>query len=278
MTSAGDTETARGRLGAALRGLRSAAGLRQVDVAAEAGITQAMLSRAERGDAILGADVIGRLARLYGADHAEAARLAEVGAEIEAARADERIVFQSGATVAMQRRWARLESETRHVRGYQPTMILGSLQTPAYAATVFGVTEDDPLVAQRLGRQQRLLAEPDRRWTLVQTEGSLRWHARSPQVMAEQMEHLIALSQATNLELGVVDWRTPVEVFSTTGFNLYDERAAVVGIKRAVALIEDSDRIAGYHDLFDQIRDAAMFGDEARAVLRRIADDYRALM
>jgi transcriptional regulator with XRE-family HTH domain len=275
--SANDDGTARGKLGTALRALRAAAGLRQVDAAADVGITQAMLSRAERGDAILTADVIVRLVRLYGADSTEAARLVDAGEEIEAARVDERIVFQSGATVAMQRRWARLEGEATHVRGYQPVMVIGVLQTAAYAASVFGTDENDPVVAQRMGRQQRLLAERGRRWTLVQSEGALRWQARSPQVMAEQVEHLIDLSRAPNVELGIVDWRTPVEVFPSTGFHLYDEDAAVVGIRNAVALVDDPRRLADYHSLFDAIVAVATFGDGARAALQRIADDYRAI-
>lgn len=277
MAEAGGDRAARVRLGAALRDLRTAAGLRQVDAAAKVEISQDKLSRAERGDAVLLPDQVAALVRLYDAEPAEADRIVAMGEEISAARADQRIVFQSGNTVDMQRRYARLEDEAAHVRGYQPVMVLGSMQTPAYAATVFGVDEDDPNVAQRLGRQDRIFAEPGRRWTLVQTEGSLRWQARSAQVMAEQVERLIEISHSPNVDLGIVDWRTPITVFPSTAFHLYDETAAVIGIRGAAAIIEDPARLRDYRELFEQICGLASFGDDARATLRRIADEYRAL-
>ena len=63
-------------------------------------------------------------------------------------------------------------------------------------------------------------------WTLIQTEGALRWQARSAAVMVEQVEYLIQLSTTPHVQLGVIDWRSPVEVFPHTAFHLYDEAAA----------------------------------------------------
>jgi hypothetical protein len=156
-------------------------------------------------------------------------------------------------------------------------LVIGALQTAAYAATVFGVGEDDPLVAQRQARQQRMLAEPGRRWTFLQTEGSLRWQARSAAVMQAQLRHLVDISLAPNVRLGVIDWRTPVEIFPNTAFHLYDAAAVVVGTRDGTAIMDDAVRVADYRGLFDELESLAATGDEARAVLLRIAGDYRAL-
>ncbi|MGH3998524.1 MAG: DUF5753 domain-containing protein, partial [Pseudonocardiaceae bacterium] len=163
------------------------------------------------------------------------------------------------------------------VRSYNPVMVLGSVQTPAYAATVFGTSEDDPLVRDRIARQREMLADQRRRWFLVQTEGSLRWQARSPGIMAEQLEYLIELSRAPNVDLGVIEWRTPVEIFQNTAFHLYDEAAVVIGTRDGTAIITDHTRLADYRGLFDELADLASFGDAGRHTLQRIADDYRSL-
>ncbi|MGH3918759.1 MAG: Scr1 family TA system antitoxin-like transcriptional regulator, partial [Pseudonocardiaceae bacterium] len=113
---------------------------------------------------------------------------------------------------------------------------------------------------------------------LVQTEGALRWQARSAGVMTEQMEHLIELSRAPNIDLGVIEWRTPVEVFQNTGFHLYDEAAVVVGTRDGTAIITDHARLADYRRVFDELAARASFGEAGRDTLQRIADDYRRLL
>ncbi|MGH3915356.1 MAG: Scr1 family TA system antitoxin-like transcriptional regulator, partial [Pseudonocardiaceae bacterium] len=92
------------------------------------------------------------------------------------------------------------------------------------------------------------------------------------------LEHLIGLSTTPHVELGVIDWRSPVEVFPHTAFHLYDEAAVVVGTRDGTAIINDSTRLADYHDLFDELTDLASFGDAARQILQRIAHDYRNLL
>jgi hypothetical protein len=44
------------------------------------------------------------------------------------------------------------------------------------------------------------------------------------------------------------------------------------------AIINDSAYLADYRGLFDELARLASFGDDARDVLRRIAEDYRGLL
>ena len=278
MRNAGDDSTDRGKLGRSLRVLRDAANLRQVDAAAQVGITQAKLSRFEQGRALLEPGQVDALLRLYQAPDAEREILVDLAQIVEDDYADERVVFQSGSTANLQRRFAELEDNASHVRAYQPVVVIGAMQTPAYAACVLGVDEDHPLVAQRIARQQRMLNDPGRRWTFVQTEGSLRWQARSAEVMAEQVEHLIEVSHAPNVDLGIVDWRTPVEIFPNTSFHIYDESAVVVGTRDGTSIMRGAKRLADYRGMFDEVARLASFGDDGRAALSRIADEYRSLI
>lgn len=283
MSSAADgtnQEPKRGASPRSLRELRKAAGFNQTEIVErvkralpDARFSQAALSRAEKGSGRLTPDVVRVLCKVYGVTGAERAALIQQAEDTQAGYVDARVVLQAGNTINLQQRFARLERSATEVRSYNPVMVIGSLQTAAYAGTVFDTNEDDPAVRGRLDRQHEMLADPRRRWILVQTEGALRWQARSARVMAEQIEHLIELSRAPNIDLGVIDWQTPVEVFQNTAFHLYDESAVVVG----TAIITDRARLADYRSLFDELAGLAAFEDAGRNVLRRIADDYRSL-
>lgn len=280
-----DTEQDGGKRPRSLRELRKAAGLNQVEVIErvkralpDARLSQPALSRAEQGTGRLASDIIRTLCRIYGVTGAERAALIQQARDAEAGYLDARVVLQAGNTMNLQQRFARLEHDAAEVRAFNPVMVLGILQTPAYAATVLGTSENDPLVIGRMTRQREMMADRRRHWTLIQTEGALRWQARSATVMAEQVEHLIQLSNTPHVELGVIDWRSPVEVFPHTAFHLYDEAAVVVGTRDGTAIINDTARLADYRGLFDELTSLASFNDDARDALRRIADDYRGLL
>ncbi len=95
--------------------------------------------------------------------------------------------------------------------------------------------------------------------------------------MAEQVEHLIDLSRAPNVDFRAIGWRTPVEVFQNTAFHLYDETAVVIGTRDGTAIIADRVRVTDYRSVFNELAGLASVGDASRDVLRRIADDYRRL-
>jgi hypothetical protein len=153
-------------------------------------------------------------------------------------------------------------------------MVLGVLQTGAYASAVFGTAEDDPLVAGRAARTERLLAEPGRRWVLVQTEGSLRWLVGSPRLMAAQVRHIREVAERPNVEFGLIRWRTAVDVFPATAFHLYDSATAVVGTSIGSAFIEDAASMRTYREQFDRLAQLAAFGDSAVEALHELAADY----
>lgn len=280
-----DTDQDHGAQARSLRGLRKASGLNQVEVTErvkqalpDARFSQPALSRAEQGTGRLAPEVIRVLCEIYGVTGTERAALIQQATDAEAGYVDARVVLQAGNTMNLQQRFARLERDAGQIRAFNPVMVLGVLQTPAYAATVLGTSQDDLLVAGRMARQQEMLTNRRRHWTLIQTEGALRWQARSATVMADQLQHLIQLSNTPHLELGVIDWHTPVEVFPHTAFHLYDEAAVVVGTRDGTAIINDTARLADYHGLFGELATLASFGDTARDILHRIAHDYRTLL
>lgn len=78
------------------------------------------------------------------------------------------------------------------------------------------------------------------------------------------MEHLIEFSHAPNVDFGVIEWQTPVEVFQNTAFHLYDETAVVLGTRGGTAIITDHARLADYHGLFDELAASRRSATRAR--------------
>lgn len=172
-------------------------------------------------------------------------------------------------------------TRSRAIRSYQPTLVLGVLQTPAYATVVF--TPDDDLseqeatasVAERMTRWE-LLAQPSRQWRLIQAEGALRWIVRSHDLMVEQLDRLIEASHLPNVELGVVPLDTVArDVAPKHGFHIYDHESVTFGTETGTALLSDPRRIANYEARFNELEQLAVFGDEARLLLGRLADECR---
>ena len=90
----------------------------------------------------------------------------------------------------MQARIGEAENQAARIRSFQPVMVVGLAQTPAYMRSVFasggGITgaDLDKSVAERITRQGIL--DSGRDISMIMTEGALRWQAVNPAVMTEQ--------------------------------------------------------------------------------------------
>lgn len=262
-------------LGRSLRAARVAAGIRQVDVTAKAKISQSRLSRIEQGNAVpTEADIVA-LGGLYRLDPAERDRLLALARDTLAGVHDTRLIVQRGATLAMQQKWRRLERESTLIRSFHPAVVLGVLQTAAYASAII----DDPkTVADRQARRDALLTRSSPRYVLIQTEGALRYRVRSAEVMVEQLDAIAEASDRPNVEFGLIPARQPAQVVPTCGFHLYDMRettTVVVGLEVAAATLTESADVAYFTGMFERLRRVAVWGDQARAELRRIGADTK---
>ena len=265
-------------LSATLRQQRKAAGLSGIEAAQRAGFSQPKISRFETGRQAPTPDEVATLARVYRMPSETRARLLELAEALRASTSRSRAVLSHGAH-HMQQRLARIEEASSTIRSFVPTMVTGLLQTSEYARAIGSRDMSghalDAFVAARLARQQIL--DTPRYIRAIITEGGLRWHVGSPTTMADQLDHLIDESHRRNLELGVIPWTQPVCSASLHCFTVYDSRAVTVGTETSTAVITDAADVRDYgqrHDLFAQY---AAYGDDARAELRRIADEYRRL-
>ena len=255
-------------LGPALTAARKNSGVTQMTVVASTGLSQARLSRIENDRALPTEDEVTQLARLYRLDPDDTGRLVGLARSAAEGIQDSRLVVQRGNTLALQQRWRALEADAKVVRSFQPALVVGGLQTAAYAAVAMREPVDSPAVVDRVKRQERI-QQSGRRLVAVHTEGALRRTIGSSAVMAEQLEHLVQLSSAPSVELGVIPDPAPADFIVGSGFHIYDDTTVAVGIEVASAVLVERDDIAHFRGLFDRLSRLAVFGDAARSELER---------
>jgi transcriptional regulator with XRE-family HTH domain len=272
----------RARLAAVLRAARHEAGLAGTVAGQRAGMSQSKVSKIERGFLLPSPDDVEALCRAYSvpdADRAALLALADGLREESLAR----VILARGAAET-QRRIGQLEGTATRVRSFQPLMVIGLLQTIGYMRCVFGIPDSRELSADEVAdavtareARQRTLGSPGKRFTLIMTEGALRWHAGSPAIMAEQVQAITGASRLEGVRIGIIPWTTPVTQFPRGGFHLFDDDAVVVATDVATATMTSPADIASYAEIFASLEEIASFGDEAREHLARIAADYQRL-
>ncbi|MFI6101648.1 helix-turn-helix domain-containing protein [Lentzea sp. NPDC051213] len=262
-----------------LRALRIESGLSGAEAARRAGLSQSKVSRAETGSFLPSEEEIVALCRVYGAPAEAVDDLIEMTRELRDETTSARVVLQRGGWW-MQQRIGKLESAASRILSYSTSTVIGLLQTKPYIEALFGeaLSEEDRdrTVAARLQRQE--LLDSPREFLCVMTEGVLRWNMGGAAVMVEQLDHLIVQSQRPNVRVGLIPWTTPAFVPAGNPFTMYDTRAVLLGTQTATALITDEDNVAEYTAHWAEIEPLVSWGDEARAIVERVAADYRTLL
>jgi hypothetical protein len=194
------------RLLAFVRGERT-----QMEAAALTGLSQAKISRAERGRFPLSAEEAALYAERLGATAEQRERLIELAAARSAEHVSGRVALVRVAA-AVQERIERYQRDATVIRAWQPNLVPGVLQTPEYTeALLAGDGEGDPGPAWWSARRARtaMLSEPGRSWHLLVSEAAVRWPLGSAETMRAQIEHLVAVSELPGVRLGVLDLATP---------------------------------------------------------------------
>lgn len=258
------------RLLAFVRGDRT-----QMEAAALSGLSQAKISRAERGRFPLSPDEAGQYAERLGATGEQRDRLVELATARSAEHVSGRVALVRVAA-AVQERIERHQREATVIRAWQPNLVPGVLQTPEYtAALLAGDGGGDPGPAWWTARRARtaMLTEPGRSWHLLVSEAALRWPLGSPATMRAQIEHLVAASELPTVRLGVLDLSTPKPFAPPAAFHMYD-RVVSVATEVGTSFLTDTPDVEHFDGLFTRLDYAAVHGDDARTLLARVAQQY----
>lgn len=265
-------------LSQALRRLRKDAGLSGTEAARRAAMTQSKISRAENGLFLPSVDEVKTLGAVYGAPAQACQDLIEMTRAAKSGTTPARVVLQRGGWW-MQERISRLEATADRIRTFTPAVVAGLLQIRTYIEALLGegLTEEERerTVQARLARQRVLVS--GRQFVLVMAEGALRWNMGGAAVMADQLDHLVEVSHRPNVLLGIIAWTTPARVPAVNGFTIYDSRAVLIGTQTATAIMTDQQNVQDYEAHWSELEPLVSWHDDARAVIARTADDYRAI-
>lgn len=273
----------RRRLGQELRRLRELKGMTAEEVAERLLVSQSKISRLENGRRSISQRDVRDLCGVY---------------EVE----DQRIVdsLMQMAKDSRQQGWWHafgdipysvyigLETDAESLRVYEPQIITGLLQTRPYAeAIVRGgapeatETENDKRVEVRLRRQSRVAAERDplRLWVVLD-EACLRRVVGSRQIMREQLEYLVEVSQQPHITVQVLPFDVGAHPGLSGQYSILEfsdaADSSVVYIEGVTSdlYLEKAHDVQKYTVMYEHLRAQALNVDQSRQLIEDLAKDY----
>lgn len=171
----------------------------------------------------------------------------------------------------LQRRW---EHEAQLVRIYEPLLIPGVLQTPAYATKIvstavsfYDIPDDiEQSVETRLARADALYSGA-RRFHIILGEQALRSRLGSVEILQGQLGRVLEASTLPRLRLGIVPADAVHEVWPIHGFWIFDQRMVRVETYAAELTVTQPREIGLYEKAFDALARTALYGQAARALI-----------
>ncbi|TDD46989.1 helix-turn-helix domain-containing protein [Kribbella antibiotica] len=274
--------TPRQRLGAELRRLRTLAGLSGREVARRTELSQARVSRIERGNALASVPELTRWLEQTGAVD----RLEQFIAATEAALndADNWHEFMRADTFAdMQDAVRQREAVARTQRSFLSALVPGLLQTAEYARLVFiasdltGEQDYAAAVQRRIDRQQ-LLYEQGHSFEFILTEAALRWRPGPRQVQIAQLDRIASLATLSNVSIGLLPLDVETQAIPWHGFTLnedVDDEQPYVQVEtiHAYLTISRPDDVELYRRQFAVLRKAARTGQQFSDFLNNLRSD-----
>ncbi|WP_433474703.1 helix-turn-helix domain-containing protein [Spirillospora sp. CA-142024] len=169
--------------------------------------------------------------------------------------------------------WHTVEPEAIMLESYQPLLVHGLLQTPAYASAI--LKGDKDAVEARINRQSILTREnpPPPDFSLLQDEVSLNRLTGSPEIMKEQLEHLLYMAERGIVALQIVPSRGE-HVGNSGAFNvatLADRTEIAYADMAARGLtMSDPEDIATLSRTLMVVRSLALPMDQSLEMIRKV--------
>lgn len=165
--------------------------------------------------------------------------------------------------------WASRERVATRLRGFEPMLVPGLLQTEAYARALLtgrvgGDGDTDAAVRARLARQVALTSDENpAEFIAVVDEWALRRPVGGPKVMAEQVAYLIEAARWPNVVIQVIPATTAVhDGLPSAGFAIAEfEDGQSLGYQETALqgqVIEDPKAVAALAATWDRLRADAL--------------------
>ena len=178
------------------------------------------------------------------------------------------------------------EAEATAMRTWEPVVVPGLLQTEAYMRALFRTagalrrgTSVDRAVALRLARQRRLTDARPLDLFLLIDESVLHRPIGGEAVMAEQLRHLIAVSELPTVSLRIVPYRVGGHPLLGTSLAILEFHDAadlnVVYIEapgKASHFLKQPAEVAHYQREFEQLSHQSLDHQHTRKMIQAIID------
>ena len=186
---------------------------------------------------------------------------------------------QLRAGFARQRVGRLLEENATTLRELQTAVVPGLLQTADYARAKFrglaalqGQRDVESAVHERL-RRQEVLYQERREFRFLLTEAALRTRLCPAGVHRAQLDRLLVLGGLESVRIAVLPWTVEPAVSPDHNFVVVDDRLVLVETTTAELALREPDDIALYARLFELYWEAAAQGEQASALITRVALD-----
>lgn len=272
-------------IGLNLRQLRKEAGKERAEVMQRLGLSRAQVGHLETAERLPSKPVLEIMLDFYGVPE----RLPDFLRIVEAARKGQNWWHKlSGAVPPWFDLFLGLESGAGDVLSFDPYLVPGLLQTPAYAEAVIRA---DPELSEEQARQrvelrmgrQRILdrhEDPVRLWTVIDEAVLIRQRG-SAEVMAEQLNHLIEMSERPRIDLQVLPMKAGAHLAQSGGFQVLKFTAEMAGDPGVVYLeglvegryYEKPEEVALYERTMTRLQVQAASQEDSREILRRAAQE-----
>ncbi|WP_369170195.1 DUF5753 domain-containing protein [Streptomyces sp. R28] len=182
-----------------------------------------------------------------------------------------------------------LEDDATYIREWQPVMVPGLLQTPAYAEAVIahGPNCMEPeraaqLVKVRVGRQAKI-EEGGASYTAILWEPVLAQPLVNVETHREQLSAILEIGKRKNVTVQVLPFSAGILAgYSSALYSFsFDEEPTVEAVAmdnlRGTSVLEGAEDLAAYANAFDLLRSSALTPDASakliRGVLRSLKED-----
>lgn len=263
-------------LGAELRKLRENASLNTRTMAERVGVSNANISHWETGNRLVPLDRLATILDALSVTADDRERLLGLRRHAEGPGQ-----LATGAP-SIGEHLARLiehERTAKRITNVAPLLIPGLLQTGDYARAVFGEDPNvDTKVALRAGRRDVLTRRrnPVEYLALIDSEVLVR-PIGPPEVMADQLEHLLRMSELPNVTIQLVPSTTPgYHPMLAGAFDLLEFPTATPIVllehHRTSVFVWDEETITAYVSLPEEIRQRAISPKRSSEIIKEIAE------
>lgn len=254
-------------------------------MARELGWQQTRVSKLELGTQLPSEADLDAWIEAVGAGERERAELTDLLARARIEYSSWADLYRTGSISARQAEIGRWEAEAPIIREYQPAMMPGIVQTVPYAremlsvpggTTLTGSTPEqiESLIVERMKRQE-LLYEPGRQVRIVLGEAALRTWFGTIDALVGQLDRLITLSGLASVDLAILPVSASSPIMPLAGFSVHGDDTLYVETLTGEQRITNPEEVEAHIRAFEIAHESASQGQEAVALIQRVAAELR---